>query len=289
MSIVLWQVIILATVQGLAELLPISSSAHVVVAEKLMGLDPSAPQMTLLLVMLHTGTMCAVIVYFWDKWRCTYFQSAVAFRHFAVLAVVATAITGVVGAALIKLLDRIAFGGRDGDVEQLFSHLELIAPALAVVGVLILLAGIAENKQTATKVVSDEISPNQAGLIGVVQGVCLVFRGFSRSGATISTGMIAGVSKESAEKFSFALAVILTPPAVAREVFRLIEAGRLDTAAHLASAFMPSMIGGCCAFFSGLVALRWLSSWLASGHWYLFGIYCVIASATVGSLHLAGY
>ena len=59
------QVIILAVVQGLAELLPVSSSAHVVVAEKLMGLDPSSPQMTLLLVMLHTGTMFAVIAYFW--------------------------------------------------------------------------------------------------------------------------------------------------------------------------------------------------------------------------------
>ena len=70
------QVIILAVVQGLAELLPISSSAHVVVAEKLMGLDPSSPAMTLLLVMLHTGTMFAVIVYFWKQWRDTYFQSA---------------------------------------------------------------------------------------------------------------------------------------------------------------------------------------------------------------------
>ncbi|MGH8300225.1 MAG: undecaprenyl-diphosphate phosphatase, partial [Steroidobacteraceae bacterium] len=57
-------VIILAIVQGLAELLPISSSAHVIVAEKLMGMNPAAPEMTLLLVMLHTGTMFAVIVYF---------------------------------------------------------------------------------------------------------------------------------------------------------------------------------------------------------------------------------
>ena len=57
-------VIILAVVQGLAELLPVSSSAHVVVAEKVMGLDPSSPPMTLLLVMLHAGTMAAVIVYF---------------------------------------------------------------------------------------------------------------------------------------------------------------------------------------------------------------------------------
>ncbi len=60
----LLHVVILAIVQGLAELLPVSSSAHVVVSEKLMGLDPTSPQMTLLLVMLHTGTMFAVIVLF---------------------------------------------------------------------------------------------------------------------------------------------------------------------------------------------------------------------------------
>ena len=85
----IFKVIILAIVQGLAELLPISSSAHVIVAEKLMGLDPSSPQMTLLLVMLHTGTMLAVIVYFWKGWRERYFTSAVAFWAFARAVVVA--------------------------------------------------------------------------------------------------------------------------------------------------------------------------------------------------------
>ena len=69
----LLHVIILAIVQGFAELLPISSSAHVIVAEELMGMNPAAPKMTLLLVMLHTGTMLAVIVYFWQRWRRTAF------------------------------------------------------------------------------------------------------------------------------------------------------------------------------------------------------------------------
>lgn len=63
------QILILGLVQGAAELLPVSSSAHVIVAEKLLGLNPSTPEMTFLLVMLHTGTMFAVIVYFWASWR----------------------------------------------------------------------------------------------------------------------------------------------------------------------------------------------------------------------------
>ena len=69
----LLKILILAIVQGAAELLPVSSSAHVIVAEKLMGLDPVSPEMTLLLVMLHTGTMFAVIVYFWKAWKAKLF------------------------------------------------------------------------------------------------------------------------------------------------------------------------------------------------------------------------
>ena len=80
----LLKVLILAIVQGLAELLPVSSSAHVVVAEKLLHLDPSSPEMTLLLVMLHTGTMFAVIVYFWRRWVHTYFRSSAAFTSVVV-------------------------------------------------------------------------------------------------------------------------------------------------------------------------------------------------------------
>src|ERR1700728_2603351 len=99
----LLKVIVLAIVQGLAELLPVSSSAHVVVAEKLMGLDPSSPQMTLLLVMLHTGTMFAVIAFFWKTWKKAYFSSMKTFKQFAVLVLWATLLAGIVGEAIKKV------------------------------------------------------------------------------------------------------------------------------------------------------------------------------------------
>src|SRR5277367_5162727 len=105
----IFHVIILAIVQGLAELLPVSSSAHVVVAEKLMGLDPSAPDMTLLLVMLHTGTMFAVIVYFWRQWMKAYFDSMANFTRFAGRVIVATLLTGIVGEGIIKVLEKTVF------------------------------------------------------------------------------------------------------------------------------------------------------------------------------------
>src|SRR5580658_7660234 len=128
----LLKIIILAIVQGLAELLPVSSSAHVVVAEKLLGLDPSSPAMTLLLVMLHTGTMFAVIVYFWPQWRSTYFHDGAAFKRIALLVITATAFTGVIGEIIKKIIEKGFMRGiPHAEIEDLFSHLELIAPALA--------------------------------------------------------------------------------------------------------------------------------------------------------------
>jgi undecaprenyl-diphosphatase len=285
----LFNVFILAIVQGLAELLPVSSSAHVVVIEKLLGLDPSSPPMTLLLVMLHTGTMFAVIAYFWKQWRGTYFSSAAAFKAIAVRLVVATAITGIIGEAIVKVIEKTALRGLPhSEIEDLFGHLEFIAPALAAVGVLILVAGLRESRlRRAAHPDSGEVGLADAGIIGAVQGLCLPFRGFSRSGATISTGMLIGVAKPRAERFSFALAVVLTPPVVIREVMRLLHA----PAAHgtLSSIALLSLLGAALAFVAGLGALRWLSRWLESGRWYLFGVYCLLAAVAVELLHRAGY
>ena len=292
----IFKVIILAIVQGLAELLPVSSSAHVVVAEKLMGLDPSSPQLTLLLVMLHTGTMFAVIAYFWKQWKKTYFSSGDAFKRFLVRLIWATVLTGVIGEAIIKVIEKTAFkGASKGEIELLFGRLDLIAPALLAAGLLILLAGLMEKRRMGAHpaVYGDSVTMRQAGWIGAIQGLCLPFRGFSRSGATISTGMLMGASKERAERFSFALAVVLTPPAVGREVLRLVkashEAAAAGTPIDLHGSVVTGLLGAVFAFLAGLVALKWLSSWLEEGRWYLFGIYCLVASVVVFGLFRAGY
>src|SRR5713101_6374660 len=113
-----YQVFILAIIQGLAELLPVSSSAHVIVVEKLMGLDASSPEMTFLLVMLHTGTMFAVIVYFWNAWRLSYFCSAEVFWKTVKQVIVATALTAIVGIALQVLIEKILLkGSQNTDME----------------------------------------------------------------------------------------------------------------------------------------------------------------------------
>jgi undecaprenyl-diphosphatase len=274
----LLQILLLAIVQGAAELLPVSSSAHVIVAEKLMGLDPTAPQMTLLLVMLHTGTMFAVIAYFWASWRATYFSSAQAFRASALHVVVATAATGVVGLTLLQLIKRAVAGSAAGfEIEQLFGNAKLMAAALAAAGIVIIVSSQFRERGAG------ELSLRSAAWIGAVQGLCLPFRGFSRSGATISTGLVLGVARRRAEEFSFALAVVLTPVVILREAQRLYkaEAGAAADSTGLWQLAVPSLLGMVLSFLAGLLALRWLSRWLEQGHWHWFGGYCLLASLAV--------
>lgn len=293
----LLRIIVLAIVQGFAELLPVSSSAHVVVAEKLMGMNPTAPEMTLLLVMLHTGTMFAVIVYFWKVWVRSYFASIETFKRFVVQAFWATFLTGIVGETLKVIIEKTYFhGAPKAQIEMLFGQLQIIAPALLAVGIFILAAGLIEKRQekAGTKIAEGTaLKMGQAGWMGVVQGLALPFRGFSRSGATISMGMLTGAAKDTSERFSFALAVILTPVVDVMELVRLLKAAHAASASgapiNLSASIGVSLLGMVFSFLAGLVALKWLSSWLEEGRWHWFGIYCLVASAVVFYLHAHGF
>jgi undecaprenyl-diphosphatase len=282
----LLQILFLGLVQGAAELLPVSSSAHVIVAEKLMGLDPSSPAMTFLLVMLHTGTMVAVIVYFWNAWKRTFFASAASLRETAVNVIVATVATLIVGFTLKILIEKVFMHGSSKDeMEDLFGHLPLVGGAILTAGLLILVTGhLRGNQGTRSLGILSSL------WIGISQGFCLPFRGLSRSGTTISVGMLQGINRQRVEEFSFALAVIITPPAVAKELLRLLKShAEAASPDHLLHLIGPGLFGMIGAFVAGLLALRLLSSWLEKGHWAWFGYYCIAFSGFVFFLASLGY
>jgi undecaprenyl-diphosphatase len=282
------KILILAMVQGAAELLPISSSAHVIVAEKLMGLDPTSPEMTLLLVMLHTGTMFAVIFFFWKSWKAAFFSSRKVIWDSVRLIAAAIFLTGIIGLLLKYLIEKFILGGAPhAEIELLFGNMVLISAALAAVGLLIIFAGW-KSRRTGEKAL---LGLKESCWIGAVQGICLPFRGFSRSGATISTGLLLGIAKQRSEEFSFALAVVLTPPVIAREVLRLLKAHHASsvTTSSMVGLFYPSLLGMVLSFASGILALKWLSNWLERGRWHLFGIYCLCAAVVVLLLYGSGF
>jgi undecaprenyl-diphosphatase len=281
-----WKIVVLAVIQGAAELLPVSSSAHVILAEKLMGLDPSAADMTFMLAMLHTGTMVAVLAYYWRRWRALVFPAPgpdparPSLSWFVLMVLFAMAVTGVFGGGLILLIERVVLEGvmgrPKGEVEELFKSLPLIGTALLAAGGVILWAGWREGRQAKRP-----LTWGAALWIGLIQGLCLPFRGFSRSGATISTGMLAGLPRSLSEEFSFALAVALTPPVIARYAWRLLKDHEWATAEHVLKLLTPGLIGMVLSCLAGLAALRLLSAMLDKGRWWYFGVYCVLAAGVM--------
>ena len=158
------------------------------------------------------------------------------------------------GLTLQQLIERVFLShhGESAEVERLFSELPLIAAALFAVRLLIIYSGLREERQRGSK----DVTTGGAGWIGIVQGLCLPFRGFSRSGATISTGLLLGIDKRRAEEFSFALAAVLTPVIIAKELIRLIKSQ--DETSHFLALLQPGLFGMCLHLmrFSSFISLE---------------------------------
>jgi undecaprenyl-diphosphatase len=191
---------------------------------------------------------------------------------------------------LEQVIKRTLLAGRPGAVvEDLFGNLALIAIALAVGGVLILYSGL-KSSRAGAEAPAGTLTNASALWIGAAQGLVLPFRGLSRSGSTISTGLILGVPRTLAEEFSFALAVVITPPAILRELLRVLKARASQPGVvHLGPLIGPGLVGMAFSMIAGLLALKWLSGWIERGRWHYFGIYCLVAAAGVLALRAAGY
>ena len=147
--------------------------------------------------------------------------------------------------------------------------------------ILIIYAGWREGKSPR----HSEIQPAHSVWIGLVQGICVPFRGFSRSGATISTGLLLGLPKQKLEEFSFALAVVLTPLAIAQGALAADQGQSGASRNRSLQLFAPALVGMVFSFVAGLLALKWLSRWLEGGRWKWFGYYCLVAAAGVLVIH----
>jgi undecaprenyl-diphosphatase len=285
-----WLILVLAVVQGLAELLPVSSSAHVITALKLLKPDvkPGDPEFVFLLVMLHTGTMFAVIVYFWRRWIERLWPKGQLDLHFLWMVILATVATGILGYGLKAVLEKVVlermmhFSPAEAEIEVLFNFVPLMAVSLAVVGLLILAAGFTQRDW------GEPLTTSTSIWIGLIQGLCIPFRGLSRSGATISVGLFRGLSRTLAEEYSFALAVVITPAVILRSLWRLLrpkvdeltgEAARGLSSEEMMRLLSPGLLGMVFAFLAGLLALKLLSALLEGGRWSYFGVYCLCFAA----------
>ena len=234
--------IILAIVQGLTEFLPISSSGHLVVFNKLLGAGGGIG----LYAVLHLGTMFSVIVYFskdiYKMWNDVERLRSV---------LVACFVTGI-----IVLLGKEYF-------ERFFNSCLYVATAMLVNGLLLMCADKFSEKGG-----KDKVSTFDALIMGLVQAISII-PGISRSGSTISTLFFRGVSKEEAFRFSFISAIPLIFGAF---ILEMHDIGSMSACFKFFSKYSLSCL---IAFLTGLCALKLLSYMIKKSKFYLFGWYCI--------------
>jgi undecaprenyl-diphosphatase len=233
--------ILLGIIQGLTEFFPVSSSAHLVIAQKLMGLQGEEIAIS---VVLHLGTVLALLVFFFKD----ILKLLRDVRSMALIAVV-TVITGAIGVL-----------GKDF-FESLFSTTKPVGIALLITGVILIFTRFVQPKR-------DKLNLKDALILGLTQGIAII-PGISRSGMTISTLLFRKIDRETCFKFSFLASIPIILGAALFEAKKIGFALQGDAKDH--------MVGFAFSFLSGLAALALLKVALKKAKFYYFGFYCIIA------------
>jgi len=251
-----FQSILLGIVQGATEFIPVSSSGHLVLVPWLLGWpEPGVAFDTV----LHLGTLLAVLLIFApDFWKlATAWLRSLARREssadvrLAWWILLATVPAALMGALLEK------------QFEALFSAPRWVALFLLVTGVWLVLADRLGRKLRQ----AEDLTWSQALLIGVAQGLAIA-PGISRSGATIGAGLLLGLKREAAARFSFLLSAPIILGTAVLQVKKLLGTAGLNAQA------LPLALGFLAAFVTGYLCIRFLLSYLHQHSLTVFAIYC---------------
>ena len=256
----LFHAFLLGIIQGLTEFIPVSSTAHLLIGQKLLGL-PADDAMFSFLVIVQLGTLVSLFVFYW-KDLLSILRSTVDFRH-------ATPERNLGFYIIIATIPALLAGYLLKDaVEALFRQPMLEASIrLTTAAVLLTLAEWLTKKSRQL----DSMTWLDALLIGVMQ-VISVFPGASRSGTTIAGGMFRGFDRPSAARFAFLMSVPVMLAAGAYEMLDVIQMSNL-------SQFLPLLaVGFITAAVVGWFAVRWLIGYLGKHSLYVFAVYCAVLS-----------
>ena len=257
------QAIILGIIQGITEFLPISSSGHLVIFQRLFGIKE--PEL-FFDVSVHLGTLAAVIIFFWREIRSivvSLFRISTSFLKkevslagvyedaevkLALMIVVGSIPTGLIGLLLSKNADKI------------FSSVSITGFMLVITGLLLW------STRRIKKEGAVDFSIKRAMLIGIVQGLA-VMPGISRSGSTIAVGMFLGLNREIAARYSFLLSI---PAIVGAEILVMkdLSSPMISTSA--------TIMGTVSAFVIGYFSLKLLLYIVKKGQLHIFAPYCWI-------------
>ncbi|MDD3468141.1 MAG: undecaprenyl-diphosphate phosphatase [Campylobacterales bacterium] len=242
----IFEAIILGILEGLTEFLPVSSTGHLILASKLMGISQTDVHKSFEVV-IQLGSICAVIFVYFEK----------LFKDFTLMKKLAVAFlpTGILGFVLYK------------HIKALFAP-ETVAFMLIFGGVVFIALEYfyKEKEHHAHKI--EDISYKQALLIGFAQSFAMV-PGTSRSGATIIGGLLSGLNRKTAVEFSFLLAVPTMVIASAYDVLKHYHEMAGGDLSNLAAGFIA-------AFLVGLLAIKWFLKFVSKFSFVPFGVYRII-------------
>ncbi len=254
--------ILLAILQGLTEFLPISSSGHLVLAEHLLGVKKSGIDFE---VFVHFGTMLSVVLILWkdifeilrsfftkifqfEKLKDN-FKSDINFKT-AILIIWASIPAGVIGVMF------------EEKIESTFQNPKLTSLFLIVTGIILFSTRFAKNNP------DKDFGFASSFFVGIAQAFAIL-PGISRSGTTISAGMIAGINGVKSARFSFLLSLPAIFGATLLKTKEIIELSLFDKLPQL-------LISSAIAFTTGYIAIKFLLKVISRGNFSLFAYYCVI-------------
>ena len=255
--------ILLGIIQGLTEFIPVSSTAHLLIGQRLLGL-PADDAMFSFLVIIQLGTLISVFAFYWKDLLAIVkavldFRRSTPERNLGFYIIIAT-IPALIAGYFLK-----------DAVEELFRQpMREASIRLFTAAVLLTLAEFFSRKNRSL----ESMNWLDALFVGIMQ-VISVFPGASRSGTTISGGMFRGFDRPSAARFAFLMSVPVLLAAGGYEMLDVIKMPNL-------SEFLPLLVAGfITAAIVGWFAIKWLIDYLGKGSLYIFAAYCAIVGAIV--------
>lgn len=254
------EAILLAIVEGLTEFLPVSSTGHLIITGYLLGVEPTAFTKAFT-IGIQLGAILAVVVIY----RQRFFQS---WRFYQLL--------------IISMVPAVVFGLlMNAWIDKALERVDLVGYGLLIGGIVLLFADRwfqPEGKPGA------EVGNRNAFLIGSFQCLAIILPGTSRSASTILGGLICGLSRKKAAEYSFLLAV---PTMCAATAYKLLSFFR-DGNTLGQEEISLLLLGNAVAFIVALFAIRGFLRWLEQTGFRIFGIYRIIAGATILLMYYYG-
>jgi undecaprenyl-diphosphatase len=261
-----FEAIILGLVQGLTEFLPVSSSGHLEIGKVLLGVEATDDLM--FTTMVHAATVLSTIVVF-RKQILDLFKGLFKFKYNDQTDYVFKIVLSCVPIMIVGLFFK-------EDVEALFGSIKVVGFALLLTSALLFFSDLASKRDKVTNPASESrngISYWQAFVVGLGQALAVI-PGLSRSGTTISTGLICGVRRDVMAQFSFLM--VLIP--ILGESFLELVGGEFSASSVGA---LPLVLGFLSAFVSGLFACKVMIALVKKAKLSWFAIYCLIAAAAI--------